>query len=171
MSIHGFARYVNAERDATAEAISHFTVTERLSTIALRPQRAARRDRRCRTLASMTTARRAVGAYGERLAERYLQAQGLVVIARNWRCREGEVDLILRDGDAVVFCEVKTRRSTTFGTPAEAIVWRKVQRLRGLAARWLAETREHPREVRFDVVEVMPQPRGASRIEHTRAAF
>jgi putative endonuclease len=119
----------------------------------------------------MTTARRAVGAYGERLAERHLQAQGLVVLARNWRCREGEVDLILRDGEDVVFCEVKTRRSARVGTPAEAISWTKVQRLRGLAARWLAESRVHPREIRFDVVEVRPQPRGASRVEHIRAAF
>jgi putative endonuclease len=119
----------------------------------------------------MTTERRAVGAYGERLAERHLRDQGLVVLARNWRCAEGEVDLILRDGDDVVFCEVKTRRGDTFGTPAEAIRPAKVRRLRRLAARWLEQAGVRPREVRFDVVAVLPQPRGATVVEHVRAAF
>ena len=119
----------------------------------------------------MTRERRAVGAYGERLAERHLVNQGLEVLARNWRCRDGEVDLILRDGDDVVFCEVKTRRSPTFGTPAEAIRPGKVRTLRRLAGRWLAESAAHPREIRFDVVEVLPQRRGAALVEHTRAAF
>ena len=119
----------------------------------------------------MTTARQAVGAYGERVAEQHLTANGLVVIARNWRCRDGEIDLILRDGDDVVFCEVKTRRGTLYGTPTEAVVGQKARRLRRLAARWLAETRVRPREVRFDVVSVRPQPRGAAVVEHLRAAF
>jgi len=119
----------------------------------------------------MTRVRRAVGAYGERLAERHLTDLGLVVLARNWRCADGEVDLILREGDDVVFCEVKTRRSDRFGPPAEAVGARKVLRLRRLAARWLAESAVHPREVRFDVVSVLPQARGAARIEHIRAAF
>ncbi|MET8148137.1 YraN family protein [Actinoplanes sp. NPDC049668] len=119
----------------------------------------------------MTTERKAVGAYGERTAERYLRAQGLVVLARNWRRPEGEVDLILRDGDDVVFCEVKTRRGDHFGTPAEAIGPAKVRRLRRLAARWLAETSIRPHEIRFDVVAVLPQRRGATVVEHVRAAF
>jgi putative endonuclease len=119
----------------------------------------------------MTTQRRAVGAYGERLAARYLQDQGLVILDRNWRCPEGEVDLILRDGDEVVFCEVKTRRGGGYGSPAEAIDRRKVRKLRGLAARWLAESGVRPRAVRFDVVEVRPQPHGATRVEHIPSAF
>ncbi|BCJ54733.1 UPF0102 protein [Actinoplanes sp. NBRC 14428] len=119
----------------------------------------------------MTNQRRAIGEYGERLAERHLTERGLVVLARNWRCAEGEIDLILRDGNDLVFCEVKTRRSDTYGTPAEAITRTKVHRLRRLAARWLSESRIHPREVRFDVVAVTAQPKGASRIEHIRAAF
>jgi putative endonuclease len=119
----------------------------------------------------MTRERQAVGAYGERLASRYLEAAGLVVLARNWRCVEGEVDLILLDGDDVVFCEVKTRRSLIFGTPAEAVGWMKVRRLRRVAARWLAQSSLHPREIRFDVISVLPQPRGASVVEYVRAAF
>lgn len=119
----------------------------------------------------MTKARQAIGAYGERLASRHLEAQGLVVLARNWRCADGEIDLILADGEAVVFCEVKTRRSTSFGAPAEAVGPAKVRRLRRLAARWLTEARMGARDVRFDVVEVRPQRRGAALIEHLRAAF
>lgn len=128
----------------------------------------------------MTTARQAVGAYGERTAERHLVAHGLVVLARNWRCPEGEVDLILRDGDELVFCEVKTRRGPAYGTPAEAVVAAKVRRLRRLAACWLSQSRPHPPAdppvtgppvIRFDVVSVLPQPRGAARVEHLRGAF
>ncbi|MDT5040221.1 MAG: putative endonuclease [Actinoplanes sp.] len=119
----------------------------------------------------MTRVRQAIGAYGERLAARHLTDQGLVLLARNWRCDQGEVDLVLQDGDVLVFCEVKTRRSALFGTPAEAIGAAKVRRLRRLAARWLAESPAHPREIRFDVVAVLPQPRGAARIEHVRGAF
>lgn len=125
----------------------------------------------CRTVIAMTRVRQAVGAYGERLASQYLEGEGLVVLARNWRCADGEVDLILRDGDDVVFCEVKTRRSTSFGTPAEAIGPEKVRRLRRLAARWLAESSLRPREIRFDVVAVLPQRRGPALVEHVRAAF
>ena len=120
---------------------------------------------------AMTKARQAIGAYGERLASRHLEDQGLVVLARNWRCADGEIDLILADGKDVVFCEVKTRRSSVFGSPAEAVGPAKVRRLRRLAARWLAENRVGARDVRFDVVAVLPQSRGASVLEHVRAAF
>ncbi|GAA0550356.1 YraN family protein [Paractinoplanes ferrugineus] len=119
----------------------------------------------------MTTERQAVGAYGERVAAQHLQEQGLVILHRNWRCSAGEVDLVLRDGDDIVFCEVKTRRGTAFGTPAEAVGHRKVRKLRELAGHWLLETGLHPRDIRFDVVEVFPQPRGATRVAHIRAAF
>jgi putative endonuclease len=119
----------------------------------------------------MTTQRRAVGAYGERVAARHLQDQGLVVLDRNWRCPDGEVDLILRDGDDLVFCEVKTRRGPIFGSPAAAVDHRKVRKLRQLALRWLDQSGIHPREIRFDVVEVLPQLRGAPQVAHIRAAF
>jgi len=119
----------------------------------------------------MTNLRRAVGAYGERVAERYLTEAGLIVLDRNWRCAEGEIDLVLRDGPDLVFCEVKTRRGGAYGRPAEAIRPAKVRRLRRLATLWLARADVHPRDVRFDVVEVLPQLRGASQVEHIRAAF
>ena len=119
----------------------------------------------------MTQAKDAVGAYGERVAVAHLVAQGMVVLDRNWRGGFGEVDIILRDGAAVVFCEVKTRRGTRFGTPVEAIGPLKVRRLRRLAAQWMAETGVRPRWVRFDVVSVLPQSAGAAVVDHLRSAF
>jgi putative endonuclease len=123
------------------------------------------------TLPAMTQAKDAVGAYGERVAVAHLVAQGMVLLDRNWRSRSGEIDIVLRDGSAVVFCEVKTRRGARFGVPAEAVVARKVRRLRRLAAEWLAASGVRPTEVRFDVVSVLPQPSGAARVEHVRGAF
>ncbi|HEV2088294.1 MAG TPA: YraN family protein [Cryptosporangiaceae bacterium] len=112
-----------------------------------------------------------VGAYGERVAARHLQQGGLVVLDRNWRCADGELDIVARDGDTLVFCEVKTRRSDSHGTPAEAVVAAKVIRLRRLACRWIADTGVHPTAVRFDVVSVRPQRSGPALVEHLRDAF
>jgi putative endonuclease len=119
----------------------------------------------------MTRTRNAVGAYGERVAVRYLIDQGMVVLDRNWRCAAGELDAVLRDGDTLVFAEVKTRRGARFGTPAEAVVGAKAGRMRRLATLWLAQSSLHPREVRFDVVSVLPQPAGPATVEHLRGAF
>ena len=116
-------------------------------------------------------ARAAVGAYGERCAVRHLTAAGLRVVARNWRCPHGEIDIVAWDGEVLVFCEVKTRRSTAFGSPAAAVVGAKARRLRRLAAHWLTTNPVGPRDVRFDVVEVLVSPRGAARIEHLAGAF
>ena len=119
----------------------------------------------------MTKTTQAVGGYGERLALRHLIEAGMTPVARNWRCRTGEVDLILWDGEDIVFCEVKTRRTATFGPPAQAVVPAKARRLRRLAAEWIASTGAHPREVRFDVVSVLPQRRGPALVTHLRGAF
>jgi putative endonuclease len=120
----------------------------------------------------MTRETQDLGAAGECAAVRYLVKQGMAMLDRNWRGASGEVDVIARDGDALVFVEVKTRRSRRFGQPVEAIVPAKVRRMRRLAAQWLAVSRVRPREVRFDVVSVLPQRDGEPpRIEHLRAAF
>jgi putative endonuclease len=119
----------------------------------------------------MSLATNSVGAYGERVAVRYLVDQGMVLLDRNWRCAVGEIDMIMKDGPAVVFVEVKTRRSTEFGTPAEALIPRKVSRMRRIAGVWLAESRLRPSDVRFDVVSVRPRRSGAAHVEHVRGAF
>src|SRR5207248_10969399 len=115
-----------------------------------------------------------VGQYGEQLAAKYLADSGLVVLARNWRCRDGELDIVAREGGVLVFCEVKTRSSGRFGDPAEAVSGRKAARVRALALRWLAEqhalgTQSFWPELRFDVVSVLRQPRGPATIRHVRA--
>jgi putative endonuclease len=78
------------------------------------------------------------------------------VIARNWRCRDGELDLVLRQGRTFVFCEVKTRTTDAYGTPAEAVTRQKRARIRRLAARYLEDDAPvRPREIRFDVAAIL----------------
>jgi putative endonuclease len=119
----------------------------------------------------MRRAKDAVGAYGERVAVAYLIECGMTLLDRNWRADGGEIDAVLRDRDTIVFAEVKTRRGTAFGTPADAIDHTKREQLRKLAVIWLSRSTEYYAEVRFDVVAVVPQRRGAARVEHIRAAF
>lgn len=114
----------------------------------------------------IATTRSALGAYGEALAARHLVEQGMVVLDRNWRCDLGEIDLVLRDGPVLVVCEVKTRSSTAFGAPLEAVTERKTARLRRLAARWLGEHQLHPDEVRIDLVGVLLERGRVVEIDH-----
>ena len=115
----------------------------------------------------------ALGRWGEQLAADHLVAAGMTVLARNWRCSDGELDLVLRDCDGtVVFCEVKTRSGTGFGEPAEAVGRLKARRIRVLACRWLLEHRPAgTSEIRFDVVSVVRRRGEAPRLVHLRAAF
>lgn len=112
--------------------------------------------------------RSALGRYGEDVAARHLSDTGMEVLARNWRCDLGEADLVARDGDTLVICEVKTRRGLDYGTPLEAVTARKLARLRRLAARWIAESAQHPGDVRIDVVSVLLRRQGAALVEHVR---
>ena len=112
-----------------------------------------------------------LGNHGERIAAAYLTDAGLLLLDRNWRCREGELDIVARDGDALVFCEVKTRRGVGFGHPVEAVTVTKQRRLRTLAQRWLAAHEEHAPELRFDVVGVLVRPQAPAVVTHLRAAF
>lgn len=114
------------------------------------------------------THHQALGRYGERLAADHLVAQGMVVIERNWRCDEGEIDLVLRDGAALVVCEVKTRSNLDHGTPHEAVTDAKLERLRRLAVRWTEARGVHPPEMRVDLVAVLRPRKGPSVVEHVR---
>jgi putative endonuclease len=98
---------------------------------------------------------KALGAYGEARAARWYEAHGYRVLERNWRCRDGEIDLIVALASTVVFCEVKTRRSEAYGLPVEAVGWKKQQRLRRLAAIWLQQSDVRPHRIRFDVASVV----------------
>jgi len=100
--------------------------------------------------------RQQVAARGEESAAEWYRASGYDVVARNWRCPHGELDLVLRRGGLIVFCEVKARSTTAFGAPVEAVTRVKQVRLRRVAARWLEQ--QGPRSsgpVRFDVASVL----------------
>jgi putative endonuclease len=108
-----------------------------------------------------------LGAQGEQRAASWYAARGYVVVARNWRCPDGELDLIVASPTELVFCEVKTRSSDRFGVPAEAVTAAKQRRLRRLAARFLAEAGgAGGRSLRFDVASVV-----GARVEVIEAAF
>lgn len=113
-------------------------------------------------------AKDALGRYGEDLAAEHLQREGLTILARNWRCRSGELDVVARDGAALVIVEVKTRRSEAFGNPLEAVGPRKLRRLRQLALRYLDEQQVHAPEIRFDVIGIVQPLTGRPTIEHVR---
>ena len=112
--------------------------------------------------------KQALGAHGEAIAARHLVERGMVVLDRNWRCPDGEIDLVLRDGDVLVVCEVKTRTSDACGSPHEAVSPAKLDRLRRLAHRWASERGLQPPETRIDVVAVRVSRRGAAEVEHVR---
>ena len=114
------------------------------------------------------TAQQALGAYGERVAEAHLVASGMQVLDRNWRCSEGELDLVLLDADVLVVCEVKTRTGEGGAGPHEAITPAKLERLERLAERWQVEHDVRADDVRIDLVAVHRPRRGAARIEHVR---
>jgi putative endonuclease len=94
------------------------------------------------------------GRWGEDVAAAWYTRRGFEVLARNWRCPAGEIDLVLRRGRLVVICEVKARRSDAYGPAAAAVGPAKQQRLRRLAAAWLAATGVRGVDVRFDVVAI-----------------
>jgi putative endonuclease len=113
-------------------------------------------------------AKDALGRYGEELAVAHLQAQGLQVLERNWRCRLGEIDVVAVDGDCLVVCEVKTRRSVRAGSPFEAVTPAKLGRLRKLTAAWLSAQDRHFAQVRIDVVGVLQPPHCTAVIDHLK---
>lgn len=116
--------------------------------------------------------RLALGAQGEQLAVEHLQARGLVVLDRNWRCRDGELDVVVTDGSTLVVVEVKTRSGLGYGRPAEAVTPVKLARMRRLAQLWLAAHHVRWVEVRFDVVGVVLHRSGApAEVEHLVGVF
>ncbi|WP_111765288.1 YraN family protein [Nakamurella deserti] len=114
-----------------------------------------------------------VGRNGEELAARYLGDIGLTVMTRNWRCREGELDIVAVDGrDLAVVCEVKTRSGVRYGSGAEAVDATKRRRIRRLATLWLAEHQARPGiRLRFDVISVLWTPGAEPRLTHIAGAF
>ena len=113
-------------------------------------------------------AKDALGACGEQAAAEYLEENGLRILARNWRCSEGEIDIVAAERRVLAVCEVKTRSDVTYGTPLEAITRAKQRRLRRLAIRWVVANGVLFDEVRIDVVGLLRDPAGGFTIEHVR---
>ncbi len=109
---------------------------------------------------------RALGRIGENLAAAWYLDAGFTIAERNWRCDSGEIDLVCARGRTLVICEVKARSGLGYGAPAEAVGRAKQQRLRRLAARYLAESGRHGVTVRFDVASVL-----AGQVEVVTGAF
>jgi putative endonuclease len=112
-----------------------------------------------------------LGARGEVLAGNWYTERGYTVLDRNWRCRGGELDLVLERGGVLVFCEVKTRTSDAFGIGAESVGREKQLRIRRLAAEWLSEHDRTARELRFDVVSILAPRDGPAVVDVLEAAF
>lgn len=109
-----------------------------------------------------------LGRRGEDAACRYLEQQGLAVLARNWRCDGGELDVVATDGARLVVVEVKCRSGTSRGTPLEAVTEEKLDRVRKAALRWLTANRIGRVEIRFDVISIEWPPDGPARLHHLR---
>ena len=113
----------------------------------------------------------ALGVSGENLACDALSRRGYAIIARRYRTRAGEIDIVARDGRTLVFVEVKTRTSECFGPPAEAVTWWKKRRVAAMARWYLSEHGLHGHLCRFDVVTVMCRPGAMPVVDVVRDAF
>lgn len=118
----------------------------------------------------MTQYRQQLGKHGEKLAERELERRGYAILARRYRTRYGEIDLVARNGETIVFVEVKARRTNEFGTAAEAVTPWKQRRLAAMATDYLARNRLTNHPCRFDVVAIDGPP-GSETVTVYRCAF
>ena len=108
----------------------------------------------------MRDGRRRLGAFGERLAAAHLEAKGYRIRDRNYRCREGEIDIVAQDGETLVFVEVRTRRGDALGSPAESVTATKEARLVAAATAYVQGLPEPPADQRIDVVAIQLSPGG-----------
>jgi putative endonuclease len=120
----------------------------------------------------MSGERRRLGQFGERIAAAHLEAEGYRIIERNFRCREGEVDIIAEDGRCLAFVEVRTRRGSAMGGAADSLTLLKGARITAAAEAYCQERLSLPEERRIDVIAVDLSPEGrVLRLEHIESAF
>ncbi len=112
-----------------------------------------------------------LGRLGEERAADYLQANGYLVLDRNYRFMRGEIDIVATDGDHIVFVEVKTRRSHSFGPPQDSVDEKKQKQLLKVAEAWLYERRMEKSRIRFDVIAVMNPGNKKEQLTHIKDAF
>ena len=115
--------------------------------------------------------RRRLGSEGESLALAYLKDKGLELVAKNYRCRLGELDLVMRQKEQIVFVEVRTKSSAAFGTGLESITSKKRTKLKMLAQQFLAHYGLQGSDIRFDIVSIQKPFHGPAVIEHLEGAF
>ncbi|MFN8126080.1 MAG: YraN family protein [Candidatus Nanopelagicales bacterium] len=116
----------------------------------------------------MTLTRQRLGRLGENYATRYLRDRGWLILDRNWRCRDGEIDIVGLDHGQIVICEVRTRSGSGAGTAVESVTPLKVRKLRHLAVRWLQGRGVRGRGVRIDVIGIQLDPAGRPQVTHLR---
>jgi putative endonuclease len=109
-----------------------------------------------------------LGREGEQAAAEYLERNGMRILARNWRCSTGEIDIVAAERRVLVVCEVKTRSDARYGTPVEAVTRSKLRRLRRLAIEWITANGVLFHEIRIDVIGLTREPAGGFAIEHIR---
>lgn len=119
----------------------------------------------------MTDSRKKLGERGEDAATAYLERVGMTIVERNWRCASGEVDIIALDGDQLVLCEVKTRRTASKGSPDEAVTPAKQRRYARLAAAYVQHAGLTDPALRFDVVSILVIADDRALLRHHRGAF
>ena len=119
----------------------------------------------------MKLTRREVGARGESLAADFLERHGYTILQRNFRCREGEIDIVARQGECLVFVEVRAKRGSGFGTPEESITNFKKEKLVSVADRYLQQCDDPPSMWRIDVVAIeLTRDNDIRRLEHIESA-
>ena len=120
----------------------------------------------------MSSPRRDLGAFGERLAAAHLEAKGYRIIERNFRCGEGEIDIVAEDSDCLVFVEVRTRRGDALGSAVESVTPAKQRRLLALAEAYSQAHDDLPSQQRIDVITVALAPDGrVLAVEHIEDAI
>lgn len=120
---------------------------------------------------AMTERRLALGAWGEEQATRYLRKLGMKILERNYRAPVGEIDIVAQQGKNLVFVEVKTRRGVSFGTPQEAVGFRKQQQIIRTAQWYLGQSNKLSLQPRFDVIAILQQSDGSADMTHLTDAF
>jgi len=119
----------------------------------------------------MTEGSKRLGERGEDAAAAYLERIGMTVVERNWRCAAGEIDIVALDGEVLVFCEVKTRKGVSKGTPEESVTPTKQRRYRRLADAYIQASALQDVAVRFDVITLLVLAEDRALLRHHRSAF
>lgn len=119
----------------------------------------------------MTDTRKELGERGEKAAQLFMIERGYEILETNWRCSYGEIDIIAREGDELIFCEVKTRKTTSAGIPEEAVTAQKRERYRKMARLYLARNEVPHATVRFDVIGIYALNETQALLRYVRHAF